>query len=179
MLALVELIVLPYAGLRNRTILHLLVQELMSGRWRRFQAAVAFAKESGNSPDLIDAMARFLKNNGEIEITFGANTFGPDARGSEYEAIQRLLQRMQGTGNFKLHLYYERDRTFHPKLYLFSNEETKRALLIIGSSNWSAGGFYDNVEANAVIWLDLSDGEHYACFMDLENYFSDFWRESE
>jgi HKD family nuclease len=58
-------------------------------------------------------------------------------------------------------LYHDkkRSRTFHPKIYLFSNVPNNNALLIIGSSNWSAGGFHDNIEANVIIELDLKDAE--------------------
>ncbi|MFW9973207.1 MAG: hypothetical protein ACFFDF_23690, partial [Candidatus Odinarchaeota archaeon] len=41
------------------------------------------------------------------------------------------------------------------KLYLFSNEEKSRALLILGSSNWSKGGLVTNVEANILVNFDL------------------------
>jgi hypothetical protein len=56
-----EILVLPYAGEHQKTVLHLLINELMTGKWRVFSAAVAFAKTSGNYPDLLKALVDFEK----------------------------------------------------------------------------------------------------------------------
>jgi hypothetical protein len=46
MLVDAEILVLPYAGEQQKTVLHLLIGELKNGRWSAFSAAVAFAKVS-------------------------------------------------------------------------------------------------------------------------------------
>ena len=161
MLTRTELIILPYSGADGRTILHLLIRELTNDRWTRFQSAVAFAKRSGNYRELLESMSTFLNKGGTIEMTFGADVFGSDVRGSELEAIETLLNEFKDHANARMFLYHDkkRSRTFHPKIYLFSNVPNNNALLIIGSSNWSAGGFHDNIEANVIIELDLKDAE--------------------
>ena len=105
--------------------------------------------------------------------------FGKQGRGSDYGAIRLILEQLQDRENVELHLYHERGRTFHPKLYLFANREDERALLFVGSSNWSEGGFVRNVEANVVVSLDLTDPEHAACFNQLEVYFDRYWTETD
>ncbi|HHW90282.1 MAG TPA: hypothetical protein GX745_05205 [Clostridiales bacterium] len=44
---------------------------------------------------------------------------------------------------------------FHPKVYLFSNADTAR--LVIGSANITPGGFVKNIEASAVMELNLAE----------------------
>ena len=179
MLTHTELIILPYAGEAGKTILQLLIREFTNDRWTLFQSAVAFAKRSGNYKELLEAMSDFLNKGGRIEMTFGADVFGADVRGSELDAVETLLEEFKGRENAKLFLYHDkkRSRTFHPKIYLFSNVADDSALLILGSSNWSAGGFHDNVEANVVMKLDLKDAEQSECYRNLQTYFSDYWQE--
>src|SRR5690349_17951107 len=117
----VELLILPYAG-AGRTVLHRLIEELKSGRWASFAAGVAFAKDSGNYLELIQALTDFAKSGGRVDLTFGADSFAGDARGSEYKAIQTLVDAFKALPSARVFLYHERSRTFHPKVYLFSNE---------------------------------------------------------
>ena len=180
MLTNTEVIILPYAGKSDRTILHLLVREFSSDRWTLFQSAIAFAKQSGNYEELLLAIKGFLMNGGRVEMTFGADVFGREVKGSEYEAVEKLLTEFEAQPNAKLFLYHEKGtRTFHPKIYLFSSVERREALLIVGSSNWSAGGFYDNVEANVCVELNLKKADHLSCYDRLQSYFSDYWQGPE
>jgi HKD family nuclease len=172
----VELLIVPYTG-RTRTLIQLLIDEFADAEWDSFQFAVAFASQSGNFPDLLNGIAAFAKRGGRIEMTFGADTFSGES-GSEYEAIEQLLQRLDKFPKAKISLYREKGRTFHPKLYLFANLAKKKARLVIGSSNWGAGGFYGNVEANVIINLKLEDPSHRRFFDRISELFSDYWQES-
>ena len=96
-----------------------------------------------------------------------------------YDALKDLLERLEKYEQVRIFLYHEKIRTFHPKLYLFSNLDEKKGILIIGSSNWSRGGFTHNIEANALINLDLSDPEHLESFNEIEEYFKPYWQEIE
>jgi len=174
----IEFLIFPYAAAAGRSLLHVLIDELRSGRWDQFQAAVAFAKTSGNYPALLQAMEDFAAQGGTINLTFGADAFGGESRGSDYECVEQLLQAFKDIPSFKLHLYHERGRTFHPKVYLFSHETEKRATLILGSSNWSAGGFFANVEANVVIRFNLKKADQRRAYDELRRCFADFWEES-
>jgi len=173
----VELLVLPYASAAGRSLLHVLIEELRRGTWSRFQAAVAFAKASGNFPDLVDALHAFAEAGGRVELTFGADTFSGETKGSDLEAVEELVESLDGLPSAAVHLYHEKGRTFHPKVYLFSNEVEQTALLIVGSSNWSEGGLVTNVEANVLIRLDLTDAAHRKVFDDAQRCFTEYWKE--
>lgn len=177
MLAQTEFIILPYASKDGRSILHILVEELRDGGWRAFHGAVAFAKESGNDAALLDALTAFASDGGTISLTVGADVFGATTRGSEYEAVETLLQKFEPYPMAKVYLYHERRRTFHPKLYLFSNEAESRALAIVGSSNWTEGGLAENIEANVLIRFDLSQKDHIVEFEKVTQTFELFWTE--
>src|SRR5689334_10606747 len=114
----VELIFLLYGAEMQTTMVDVLIRELKDVKCASFTAAVAFARRSGNVPELLDALSAFAGRGGAIEITFGANTFA-EGEGSDYEAIEALLEELSGFPNVKLYLYNEQpNRTFHPKLYL-------------------------------------------------------------
>jgi HKD family nuclease len=176
MYADIELFVFPYDALDGRrTLLRLLIDELGNDNWNHFQAAVAFAKGSGNFPDLLNALANFAAKGRKIDITFGADSFSGESKGSDYEAIEEVLTRLKGLPTANVYLYHEKGRTFHPKVYLFSNVGTQRALVFIGSANWSEGGFGQNVEANVLLRLDLSKADHKACFDKIRTHFDQHW----
>jgi HKD family nuclease len=179
MLAETEFIILPYASQRGRSILHLLVEELRNSEWDTFRGAVAFAKQSGNDVRLLEALAEFAKGGGTISLTVGADVFGPSSRGSEYDAVETLLETFNPYPAAKLYLYHEGRRTFHPKLYLFSNETAGRAMAIVGSSNWTEGGLAENVEASVLVRFDLTQEEHRTTFDEVKGTFERFWTEAE
>jgi HKD family nuclease len=68
------------------------------------------------------------------------------------QAVKRLLA-------LNIELYAvdtgSRNTIFHPKLYFVANDEY--ANVIIGSANLTFGGLHNNIEASAVIRLDLSN----------------------
>lgn len=176
-IAKVRLLVLPYASDQGESLVQLLVTELNSGRWSRFAAAVAFVKQSGNYIEFVDALRKFARSGNHVELTFGANTFGAEAAGSEYQAIESILKQLQETGNASIFLYREKPRTFHPKVYLFDNVSGGAALLIVGSSNWTDGGLTDNVEASILVELDLTKEDQQKLYEEARAYFVDYWQE--
>jgi HKD family nuclease len=178
MLADTEFIILPYASQRGRSILQLLVEELSSEAWSAFYGAVAFAKQSGNDGRLLDALAEFAKRGGTISLTLGADVFGPTSRGSEYDAVETLLETLDPYPQAKLYLYHESRRTFHPKLYLFAHENAGRAMAVVGSSNWTEGGLAENVEANVLVRFDLAQKEHKSAFDEVKGTLERYWTES-
>lgn len=173
-----DIIIHPYSLENGKSLLHLLVEELSSGKWNKLQVAVAFAKESANSyPDLLNALRSFAQKGNKIQMTFGCDKFG-SKKGSELAAIRSLLELLEDIPTVNIYLYHDKSRTFHPKIYLFSNEEQQQALLIIGSSNWTDSAFRSNVEANVVLKLDLSkkgDADQYSI---LQKHFLNDWSEN-
>jgi hypothetical protein len=173
-----EILIQPYGLTEGKSIAHRLIEEFASDRWSQFRGAIHFAKHSGHYRPLFDAIGQFLERGGTVELTFGADVFGKDNFATELAAIRTLLEEFEGYQGFGVHLYHEASRTFHPKLYLFSRDP-ETALLFVGSSNWSEGGFLRNVEANALITLDLSDDDHRKCYDEIVNCFESYWQEAE
>lgn len=163
----VDLLIQPYCLESDRSLLHLLVAELAKPDWEHFRAAVAFARSSGNFRELLQVLAAFADRGGIVDMTFGADTFAGANSGSDLEAIRALLASLDAKPTSSIYLYHEEGRTFHPKLYMFSNLDTKRALVIIGSSNWSGGGMADNIELNVVLRLNLADADSMQCYTNL------------
>ena len=75
-----EILLLPYDAAEGASLFHRLIAELSSGDWERFRAAVAFARVSGNSHELLDALLDFASSGRTVSLTFGADTFGADPR---------------------------------------------------------------------------------------------------
>ncbi len=109
-------------------------------------------------------------------MTFGADTFAGNAKGSDYDAIDQILRSLDPQSTH-VYLYHEQGRTFHPKVYLFDNNKEQQALLIIGSSNWGEGGLVTNIEANIAVHLDLSDKSHAELYDKIAKCFEDYWSE--
>lgn len=174
-----EIIIHPYSLQRDNSLLHLLVREFSSGAWEEFRGAIHFIKQSGNYQELFDAMKGFLEGGGRIQLTFGADVFGSRNPASEYDAVRELLHAFENYHQFSVYLYHEKGRTFHPKIYLFSAERAGRALLVVGSSNWSEGGFGKNVEVNIKVALDLRRPDHRASYGELLECFAAYWTEEQ
>ena len=173
----IEVIVLPYDSAEGASMLARLIAELNSGNWTRFRAAVAFARSSGNDVDLIDALQNFASGGGVVSLTFGADTFAGNAKGSDFDAISEILNVLEPE-SANVYLYHEQGRTFHPKVYLFDNSDTQQGLLIVGSSNWGEGGLVTNIEANIAVHLDLSKSSHEHIYDRVVECFDDFWSET-
>jgi HKD family nuclease len=172
----IEFLVLPYDSLRRTgSLVARLTSELRSTRWDTFEAAVAFAKESGNYAPLLNALVSFVQRGGAAYLTFGADSF-QGKKGSDFAAIEGLLERLDGLPGAHIFLFRDGNRTFHPKVYLFSNRERRRALLVVGSSNWSTGGLCTNVEANLVVTLDLSSGPARRLHSRVRRILARYWR---
>jgi hypothetical protein len=85
-------------------------------------------------------LAAFLRGGGEISVVVGI-----DLQNTTREGLQALLD-LEQHGHCETYVYHnEAQSVFHPKLYLFRNEEEAR--LIVGSNNITESGLYVNVEA--------------------------------
>jgi len=89
---------------------------------------------------LSQQLAAFLRGGGEVSVVVGI-----DLQNTTREGLQALLD-LEQYGECETHVYHnEAQSVFHPKLYLFRNEEEAR--LIVGSNNITEAGLYVNVEA--------------------------------
>jgi len=115
--------------------------------WTEFRGATAFVKRSGTK-HIKGAMKAFVARGGRVRFTAGV-----DAGGTSEQGLRDLIDALgNGPGIF---VYGNgTSSTFHPKVYLFHNQEA--AQLVVGSGNLTEGGLYTNYEASVLLKLDLS-----------------------
>lgn len=126
---------------------NLLIKLLSERKYNKFNASVAFAKNSGVLR-LKQFLEEFRENGAEVNISVGI-----DLDGTSYEALTTLFTLADNL--FVVHT--ESNQTFHPKVYEFTG--LTKSVLIIGSNNMTAGGLWTNFETCAVIVDDVDDKE--------------------
>ena len=109
---------------------------------------VAWARRSGVGL-LYSALGEALRN---VDVLVGMTNRGTSA---EALALLRCLSR-------RVFVYHKHHlQTFHPKVYLFDDGQNppSDAALLIGSSNLTGGGLYQNIEGNLGLTLRPSGQE--------------------
>ena len=118
--------------------------------WDTLDIAVAWVRASGMAY-LGGSLTSFLRNGGQVSVIVGI-----DLRNTTREGLQALLD-LERCGRCETFVYHnEANSIFHPKLYLFRNEEEAR--LIVGSNNITQSGLYVNVEAGLQVDTQIDDG---------------------
>lgn len=107
--------------------------------WDTLDVAVAWVRASGMT-HLTDSLETFLSHGGRLSVIVGI-----DLQNTTREGLEALLA-LEQFGAAETFVYHnESGSVFHPKMYLFRNEEEAR--LIVGSNNLTQAGLYVNVEA--------------------------------
>ena len=109
---------------------------------------VAWARRSGVGL-LYSALGESLRN---VDVVVGMANRGTSA---EALALLRSISR-------RVFVYHKHHlQTFHPKVYLFDDGQSppSDAVLLVGSSNLTGGGLYQNIEGNLALELRPSDLE--------------------
>lgn len=115
--------------------------------WDTLDIAVAWVRASGMA-HLSHRLANFLQHGGRLSVVVGI-----DLQNTTREGLQALLD-LEQHGRCETFVYHnEAGSIFHPKLYLFRNEEEAR--LIVGSNNITESGLYVNVEAGLQVDTDV------------------------
>lgn len=106
---------------------------------------VAYAKLSGVNR-IYERFSNLITSGTEIILTVGI-----DQRNTSYEALNSLLNITSS-----LYIYHNRNLgvTYHPKVYYFEN--STNSLMITGSNNLTAGGFYINNEVFSIFENEAS-----------------------
>lgn len=137
-----------------------IANNLRSGKYSDFKVAVAYSRNSGISR-VYNELSDFANNGGKISVIAGI-----DQSNTSYQALVNL--KTFAKENLFVHHDKNFDITFHPKVYLFGNREIEK--VIVGSSNFTAGGFFLNYEANIGVTLDSSKNAK-----DFQKQVSDYW----
>ena len=86
--------------------------------------------------------------------------------GTSVEGLKSLLDCLEGRGEVWV-FHNENGPTFHPKMYVFSND--RYAEVIIGSGNLTQGGLFANYESSIALALDLANPKDRALSVKVEN----------
>jgi hypothetical protein len=116
--------------------------------WDTLDIAVAWVRASGMAY-LSDRLVNFLQQGGQLSVVVGI-----DLQNTTREGLEALLE-LERYGRCETFVYHnEAGSIFHPKLYLFRNDEEAR--LIVGSNNVTESGLYVNVEAGLQVDTDVN-----------------------
>jgi HKD family nuclease len=140
-----------------------LLESLSDTAFNEFKCISAFASLKGiiGISDAIENAKRHIKR---FDVVVGI-----DQNGTSKEALEALLSLNIGAS-----VYYTRSPIiFHPKVYMFEGEE--KARLIVGSSNITLKGLFQNVEASLRVDFTKPDEEGEELFKQVKSYLEPFF----
>lgn len=111
-----------------------------------FYIMVAYVRKSGVTR-MQKALTEF-RQHGKIKAIAGI-----DSRNSSKEGLELLNENVDELYLYHNDIFYQ---TFHPKIYVFE-KISKKAIVVIGSSNFTQGGLFTNYELCSVTELDLQN----------------------
>lgn len=144
-----------------------IIDSLGSNHYNSFNAFVAFVS-TGGLKNIIDQLIQFKANGGEIRLYLGVNL-----NATSKEALEKLLEH-----EIESYVIYSPNNIiYHPKIYTFEGGEVTRT--IIGSSNLTTSGLFQNVEASVCVDFENDDEngsnfiadiyEHFNSIINIEN----------
>ena len=142
----------------NRPIGPILIENLNKTCYSSFKATVAFMSRAG-----ITGLSNHIETarQNDIDINF---LVGVDNEGTSKEALEELLALNVSSSIF----HTTQGVIFHPKLYFFEGEQN---LLIIGSSNLTVPGLFQNVESSIIVEYESTDKEGQKFIAMINKYF--------
>lgn len=137
-----------------------IINSLESENYNSFNAFIAFVS-TGGLKNLIDQLLAFKEDGGEIKLYLGV-----DLNATSKEALEQLLE-----NEIESYVVYSPNNIiYHPKIYAFEGDETKRA--IIGSSNLTESGLFQNIEASVCVDFDSDDENGNQFLSDIYDHFN-------
>ena len=136
----------------------ILNSKLRQNNYDKFRFVVAYLRISGIGR-ILESMNMLVERGGTI-----SGAVGIDQKLTSIEALETLGQISSTSTIFHTTSGF----TFHPKLYLLSGRE--EATAIVGSSNFTCGGLFQNIELSTMIDFSLASNED----LTLYNKFSAF-----
>ncbi|PKP13540.1 MAG: hypothetical protein CVU08_04800 [Bacteroidetes bacterium HGW-Bacteroidetes-3] len=137
-----------------------ILNSLESENYNSFNAFVAFVS-TGGLKNFIDEMLSFKEAGGEIKLYLGVNL-----NATSKEALEKLLEH-----EIESYVVYSPNNIiYHPKIYAFEGDETTRA--IIGSSNLTESGLFQNIEASVCVDFESDDENGNEFLADIYDHFN-------
>lgn len=133
-----------------------LCKELGGGgrqQWLAFEFAVAWANQAGVDK-VFRSVEQFLSRNNRVRAILGL-----DFSSTSYEGLSRFLDLEDRYAGMETYVFHDENRscTFHPKVFLFSNDSEAR--LFVGSNNMTGAGMDTNIEMTVGITRPLDDAD--------------------
>lgn len=144
----------------NITAGNFIIDSLKSENYSSFNAFIAFVS-TGGLKNIIDEMLAFKEAGGEIKLYLGVNL-----NATSKEALEKLLEHQIES----YVVYSPNNIIYHPKIYAFEGDETTRA--IIGSSNLTESGLFQNIEASVCVDFESDDENGSAFLADIYDHFN-------
>lgn len=129
----------------------------------KFSCLVAFVSVSGIH-GLSDAIRDSQRHISQFDVIVGI-----DQKATSKESLEELLNLGINTKIY----YTDSPIIFHPKIYVFDSPTKCR--IIIGSSNLTQAGLFQNIEASVVIDFDRPDAQGEGILSQISTYFSDLF----
>ena len=137
-----------------------IIDSLESENYNSFNAFVAFVS-TGGLKNIIEEMLAFREAGGEIKLYLGVNL-----NATSKEALEKLLEH-----EIESYVVYSPNNIiYHPKIYAFEGDETTRA--IIGSSNLTESGLFQNIEASVCVDFESDDENGSEFLADIYDHFN-------
>lgn len=126
---------------------NLISDSLSDGKYYSFRAFVAFISNGGIN-NISEQLELFKEKSDDIRLYVGV-----DLHATSEEALKRLMSLEIET----YVVFFPNNVIYHPKIYVFEGEDFSR--IIIGSSNFTVSGLFQNVEASVCIDFDKRNDE--------------------
>ncbi len=137
-----------------------IIDSLVSENYNSFNAFVAFVS-TGGLKNIINEMLAFKEAGREIKLYLGVNL-----NATSKEALEKLLEL-----EIESYVVYSPNNIiYHPKIYAFEGNETTRA--IIGSSNLTESGLFQNIEASVCVDFESDDENGKEFLADIYDHFN-------
>lgn len=137
-----------------------IVDSLESNYFQTFTAFVAFVSQDGLN-QILDTCLSFISKGGVVNLYIGV-----DLHGTSKEALELLLNHPE-INTYIVHT--QSNIVYHPKIYTFEGLESD--MVILGSSNLTKPGLYQNMEANLCVSCDKSE-EDKQLLSDIMDYYN-------
>ena len=137
-----------------------IIDSLENDKYTIFNAFVAFVSSSGLR-NIIDQLLAFKENGGNICLYLGVNL-----NATSKEALEQLIEH-----EIESYIVYSPNNIiYHPKIYAFEgNKETRT---IIGSSNLTVSGLFQNIEASVCVDFESDDENGNEFLADIYDHFN-------
>lgn len=134
---------------------------LQETSYNSFAAFVAFVSVDGIR-QLQEGFDKFTAAGGQIRLYVGV-----DLHGTSKEALELLLS----LDNIKTFIVHSSNRIiYHPKIYSFEGED--KNMVMVGSSNLTVSGLYQNIEASLCITSEGDDEQDKNLISDIYDYYN-------